>query len=84
MEAGAQAVKLEGGVSHAAQIEAIVDADIPLMGHIGMLPQSVREEGGYKMKGKTAAEAEVLVAGCARGRGGGRFCRRPGNRRCGN
>lgn len=60
--AGAQAVKLEGGVSHVPQIEAIVDAGIPLMGHIGMLPQSVREEGGYKVKGRTAAEAEALLA----------------------
>ena len=59
--AGAQAVKLEGGVSHVPQIEAIVDAGIPLMGHIGMLPQSVREEGGYKVKGRTPAEAEALV-----------------------
>jgi 3-methyl-2-oxobutanoate hydroxymethyltransferase len=61
MEAGAQAVKLEGGASHVAQIEAIVAQGIPLMGHIGMLPQSVREEGGYKVKGRTQAEAEALV-----------------------
>lgn len=59
--AGAQAVKLEGGVTHVAQIEAVVAAGIPLMGHIGMLPQSVREEGGYKLKGRTAAEAEALI-----------------------
>src|SRR4051794_35354601 len=59
--AGAQAVKLEGGVSHVGQIEAIVQSGIPLMAHIGMLPQSVREEGGYKLKGRTAAEAEVLL-----------------------
>lgn len=59
--AGAQAVKLEGGLSRVPQIEAIVDAGIPLMGHIGMLPQSVREEGGYKVKGRTAAEAQALV-----------------------
>lgn len=59
--AGAQAVKLEGGVSHVPQIEAIVDAGIPLMAHIGMLPQSVREEGGYKVKGRTASEAEGLL-----------------------
>src|SRR3981189_2831388 len=51
MKAGAQAVKLEGGVTHVPQIEAIVLAGIPFMGHIGMLPQSVREEGGYKVKG---------------------------------
>jgi 3-methyl-2-oxobutanoate hydroxymethyltransferase len=62
VEAGAQAVKLEGGASHVAQIEAIVQAGIPLMAHIGMLPQSVREEGGYKVKGRSAAEAEQLLA----------------------
>lgn len=61
VEAGAAAVKLEGGVSHTAQIEAIVRAGIPLMAHIGMLPQSVREEGGYKVKGRTQAEAEALL-----------------------
>ena len=59
--AGAQAVKLEGGVSHVAQIEAVIAAGIPLMGHIGMLPQNVRQEGGYKLKGRTPAEAEVLL-----------------------
>ena len=62
VEAGAQAVKLEGGATHVAQIEAIVRAGIPLMAHIGMLPQSVREEGGYKVKGRSVAEAERLVA----------------------
>src|SRR5213595_3433873 len=61
MKAGAQAVKLEGGVSHVPQIEAIVADGIAVMGHIGMLPQSVREEGGYKVKGRTQAEAEALV-----------------------
>src|SRR5207253_1641659 len=59
--AGAQAVKLEGGASHVAQIEAITQAGIPFMAHIGMLPQSVREEGGYKVKGRTQSEAEALV-----------------------
>src|SRR6516164_2804995 len=61
-KAGAQAVKLEGGVSHVRQIEAIVSAGIPFMAHIGMLPQSVREEGGYKVKGRTQSEAEALLA----------------------
>ena len=61
VEAGAQAVKLEGGASHVAQIEAIVQAGIPLMAHIGMLPQSVREEGGYKLKGRTQAAADALL-----------------------
>jgi 3-methyl-2-oxobutanoate hydroxymethyltransferase len=62
IEVGAQAVKLEGGTSHVAQIEAITHAGIPFMAHIGMLPQSVREEGGYKVKGKTQSEAEALIA----------------------
>jgi len=61
MNAGAQAVKLEGGVSHVAQIEAIVSANIPFMAHIGMLPQSVREEGGYKVKGRTHEQADALL-----------------------
>jgi 3-methyl-2-oxobutanoate hydroxymethyltransferase len=61
VEAGAQAVKLEGGASHVAQIEAIVRENIPLMAHIGMLPQSVRLEGGYKVKGRRPAEAERLL-----------------------
>jgi 3-methyl-2-oxobutanoate hydroxymethyltransferase len=61
VEAGAKAVKLEGGVSHVPQIEAIIAEGIPVMGHIGMLPQSVREEGGYKVKGRTRSEADALV-----------------------
>ena len=61
VEAGAHAVKLEGGVSHAARIEAIVQCGIPVMAHIGMLPQSVREEGGYRLKGKTQTEVEQLI-----------------------
>ena len=61
MEAGADAVKLEGGASHAAQIAAITGAGIPLVAHIGMLPQSVREEGGYKIKGKTPEAAQLLM-----------------------
>jgi 3-methyl-2-oxobutanoate hydroxymethyltransferase len=62
IEAGAQGVKLEGGVSHVAQIEAIARAGIPFMAHIGMLPQSVRDEGGYKVKGRTQTEADTLLA----------------------
>jgi 3-methyl-2-oxobutanoate hydroxymethyltransferase len=62
IDAGAQAVKLEGGVSHVAHIEAITRAGIPYMAHIGMLPQHVREQGGYKVKGKTQPEAEALIA----------------------
>lgn len=61
LNAGAHAVKLEGGVSHSNQIKALVAAGIPVMGHIGMLPQKVREEGGYKLKGKTPEQAAALV-----------------------
>lgn len=57
--AGAHAVKLEGAKTK--QIAAIVAEGIPLMGHLGMLPQSVLSEGGYKIKGKTAEEAEILL-----------------------
>ncbi|MDQ6861201.1 MAG: 3-methyl-2-oxobutanoate hydroxymethyltransferase [Verrucomicrobiota bacterium] len=59
--AGAHAVKLEGGLNRVGQIEAVVGAGIPLMAHIGMLPQSVRIEGGYKLKGRTQAEADALL-----------------------
>src|SRR3954470_24861080 len=61
VRAGAQAVKLEGGASHARRIEAIVQSGIPVMGHIGMLPQSVREEGGYRLKGGSQSEVEQLI-----------------------
>jgi 3-methyl-2-oxobutanoate hydroxymethyltransferase len=61
VDAGAQGVKLEGGVGHVPRIEAITRAGIPFMAHIGMLPQSVREEGGYKLKGRTQTEAEALI-----------------------
>ncbi len=62
MEAGADAVKLEGGTAFIPQVKAIIEANIPFVGHIGMLPQSVREEGGYKKKGKTPEQADKLIA----------------------
>jgi 3-methyl-2-oxobutanoate hydroxymethyltransferase len=61
VDVGAQAVKLEGGVSHVAQIAAITRESIPFMAHIGMLPQSVRKEGGYRIKGRNQSEAEALL-----------------------
>ncbi|HWB58815.1 MAG TPA: 3-methyl-2-oxobutanoate hydroxymethyltransferase [Chthoniobacteraceae bacterium] len=60
--AGAHAVKLEGGTGQERAIAAITGAGIPLMAHIGMLPQSVKIEGGYKIKGRTEQEAEALLA----------------------
>jgi 3-methyl-2-oxobutanoate hydroxymethyltransferase len=61
--AGAEAVKLEGGVRQEAKVRAIIEAGIPVMGHLGMLPQRVREEGGYKKKGRTPEQSEALVEG---------------------
>lgn len=59
--AGAHAVKLEGGQACSAQLRAITAAGIPLVGHIGMLPQRVLEEGGYKIKGRTAEQRDALL-----------------------
>jgi len=60
-EGGAQAVKLEGGEEIASDVEALVKAGIPVMGHIGLTPQSVHQLGGYKVQGKLDKEAERLV-----------------------
>jgi 3-methyl-2-oxobutanoate hydroxymethyltransferase len=60
--AGAEAVKAEGGRAIIEQVRAIVAAGIPFCGHLGMLPQSVREEGGYKVKGKNEPEHQALLA----------------------
>ncbi len=61
--AGAEAVKLEGGIRQAEKIRAIVEAGIPVMGHLGMLPQRVIEEGGYRKKGKTPEQIEAIREG---------------------
>ncbi len=60
-EGGAQAVKLEGGASRAGVIAAIVDAQIPVMGHIGLTPQSYNVQGGFKVQGRSEAAAERLL-----------------------
>lgn len=60
-EGGADAVKLEGGESFADQIEAIVEAGIPVMGHLGLTPQSFHKFGGYGLQAKTVASAKQLV-----------------------
>lgn len=59
-EAGAAAVKLEGGGQVLTQVNALVRSGISVMGHLGMLPQSVRELGGYKVQGKTKEEADRI------------------------
>lgn len=58
---GAKAVKLEGGREMLPAIQALLAAGIPVLSHIGMLPQRVREEGGYRMKGKTPQQADEIL-----------------------
>ncbi len=60
-EAGAEAVKLEGGVAVQDSIRAIVDAGMPVMGHIGLTPQSVHQFGGYKIQGRERERREALL-----------------------
>ena len=60
-EAGAQAVKLEGGQERIATVKAILDAQIPVMGHIGLTPQSVNAFGGFKVQGKDLETANKLI-----------------------
>ncbi|MDQ1359384.1 MAG: 3-methyl-2-oxobutanoate hydroxymethyltransferase [Acidimicrobiaceae bacterium] len=62
IRAGAQAVKLEGGRKRLPMIEAILDAEIPVMGHIGLTPQSLHMMGGFKVQGKERDAVEALVA----------------------
>jgi 3-methyl-2-oxobutanoate hydroxymethyltransferase len=64
IEVGADAVKLEGGLRQLEKVRAIVDAGIPVFGHMGMLPQRVLMEGGYKKKGKSDEEVEAIIEGC--------------------
>lgn len=60
-EAGAQVVKLEGGQNMAPTVKRIVDCGIPVMGHIGLTPQSINQLGGYKVAGKTSESAAKLL-----------------------
>lgn len=61
-ETGCQAVKLEGGVDMASRIAAIVAKGISVMGHIGLQPQSVEKDGGYKIKGRTQDNIAALLS----------------------
>ncbi|MGB1874240.1 MAG: 3-methyl-2-oxobutanoate hydroxymethyltransferase [Akkermansiaceae bacterium] len=63
VESGADAIKLEGGIRQIEKIKTIIGSGIPVIGHHGMLPQRVREEGGYKKKGKTKAESCAIMEG---------------------
>ena len=72
--AGAEAVKAEGGVEIQDQVRAIVGAGIPFIGHLGMLPQHVLEEGGYHVKGKIELEKQKLFADARALVAAGAFC----------
>lgn len=60
-EARANAVKLEGGARVVAQVRAMVESGIPVQGHLGLTPQSAAQFGGFKVQGKTAEAAKVLI-----------------------
>ncbi len=60
-EARADAVKIEGGAFRAEMIESLVKNGVPVLGHIGLTPQSVKETGGYKVQGKTSEQARQLM-----------------------
>ena len=61
VRAGAEAVKLEGGRKRLPVVAALIDAEVPVMGHLGLTPQSLHATGGYKVQGKDAAAATALV-----------------------
>ncbi len=61
VRAGATAVKLEGGRKRLGAVGAILDAEIPVMGHLGLTPQSVHQLGGYRVQGKTLDAARIIV-----------------------
>jgi len=60
-EGGAGAVKLEGGTPYKSQIRAIIEAGIPVMGHVGLLPQSYNLSSGYRIQGKSKIGAEKII-----------------------
>jgi 3-methyl-2-oxobutanoate hydroxymethyltransferase len=61
-EGGAEAVKLEGGLKRLNMVEAILDAEIPVMGHVGLTPQSVHAMGGFKVQGRMVDAAKEMIA----------------------
>ncbi|MGH7830017.1 MAG: 3-methyl-2-oxobutanoate hydroxymethyltransferase [Candidatus Binatia bacterium] len=72
-EAGAEAVKVEGGVAMHRTIEAIVQMGIPVMGHVGLTPQSVHRFGGYKVQGKEKEQRDEIVRDALAVEEGGAF-----------
>jgi 3-methyl-2-oxobutanoate hydroxymethyltransferase len=72
-DAGADAVKIEGGRKRLDAVHALLDAEIPVMGHLGLTPQSVLPMGGYKVQGRDAAAADAIVEDAAAIAGAGAF-----------
>jgi 3-methyl-2-oxobutanoate hydroxymethyltransferase len=72
--AGAEAVKLEGGSNMAEVIEAIAGIDIPVVGHIGLTPQSIHRMGGHKVQGKTKEQRRKLLSDAKSVEKAGAFC----------
>jgi 3-methyl-2-oxobutanoate hydroxymethyltransferase len=73
-EGGCQAVKLEGGVHMAETVRRLVQVGIPVVGHIGLTPQSINQLGGYKVQGRTPQEAERLLEDAVALQQAGAFC----------
>lgn len=73
-EGRAQSVKLEGGARTAPAVARIVEAGIPVVGHVGLTPQSVHAMGGFRMQGRTASEAQEVLDGALALEAAGAFC----------
>jgi 3-methyl-2-oxobutanoate hydroxymethyltransferase len=73
-QTGAHAVKIEGGIERAHIIRALTQNSIAVMGHIGLMPQFVRSEGGYKIKGKNESEIQKLIKDAQAVEKAGAFC----------
>ena len=73
-EGGAHSVKLEGGIERAATIRAIVDAQIPVMAHIGLTPQSFHAQGGFRVQGRTDEAGQRILADALAVQDAGAWC----------
>jgi 3-methyl-2-oxobutanoate hydroxymethyltransferase len=74
LQRGAAGVKLEGGAKRLAMVHALIDAEIPVMGHLGLTPQSLNVMGGYKVQGRAKADALRILEDAHRLQEAGCFC----------
>jgi len=79
-DSGADAVKLERAGTSVDRARAVIQAGIPVMGHVGLTPQAATSLGGYRVQGRTADQAEQLIQGRSRPPSGRMLRRRPGDR----